>query len=80
MQILTKATEKKIAIFDRGLTTSFPLPEPEEKSKREKKLSALFASIFVSWTTSSRKLKQRRKFHKIKFSQRRSQRKKLFTP
>ena len=80
VQILTKATEKKIAIFDWGLTTSFPLPEPEEKSKREKKLSALFASIFVSWTTSSRKLKQRRKFHKIKFSQRRSQRKKLFTP
>lgn len=69
-----------MSIFDCGLATSLPLPEPEEKSKRKKKLSALPASVFVTWTTSSRKLKQRRKFHKIKFSQRRLQRKKLSTP
>ena len=78
--ILTKATEKKIAIFDWGLAIFFPSLSSRKKSKRKKKLSALPASVSVSWTTLSRKLKQRRKFHKIKFSQRRSQRKKLSRP
>ena len=44
--ILTKATEKKIAIFDWGLATFFPLPELEEKKQKKEEIKRFACLCF----------------------------------
>ena len=49
--------KKTLASFDLGNDHLF-LSEPEERKQKKEEKSALRASMLVSWTTSSRELKQ----------------------